>query len=85
MSSLLNYLIWFILFFVCVIIFAPYLSIFAYWIWFLAGAFRLVFDMFAFTGASCSSISWVAGIVATFLLWFLFIKIYKIFRSYNNN
>lgn len=85
MSSLLSYLIWFILFFVCIIIFAPYLSIFAYWFWFLYWAFRLVFDMFAFTGASCSSISGVAWMVATFLLGFLFVKIYKIFSAYHSH
>ena len=71
----------FIFFFVLLIIFAPYLSIFAYWIGYIYGAFKFIFNLFAYAGASCSSIDTISNIFLTLLLFLLFYKIYSIFKG----
>jgi len=78
---LLGSLAWFILFFVLLIVFAPYLSIFAYAIGFLYGAFKLIFNLFAYTWTPCSDINIMSNIFLTLLLFYVFYKIYWIFKD----
>ena len=79
-GMLLWSLAWFILFFVCLIVFSPYLSVLAYGVGWLYGAFRLIFDMFAYIGADCWKISTISWIISVVLLTLLLLKIYKIFK-----
>ena len=56
-GMLLGSLAGFILFFVLLIIFAPYLSVFAFAVGFVYGAFKLIFNLFAYTWTSCTNIN----------------------------
>lgn len=79
-GMLLWSLAWFILFFVCLVIFAPYLSVFAFAVWFVYGAFKLIFNLFAYTWTSCSNINLMSNIFLTLLLFYVFYKIYHLFK-----